>query len=91
MMTHSLRPSRLLAALLVMLASGLALSTPWRASRDKPVNLEADRVTVTMQRRCHVFEGNVALTQGTLVIRTDKLVVTQDGNGYQRGVSHRRS
>ncbi len=88
MMTHSLRPSRLLAALLVMLASGLALNAmAEKADRDKPVNLEADRVTVDDAKKVHVFEGNVVLTQGTLVIRTDKLVVTQDGNGYQRGVA----
>ncbi len=88
MMTHSLRPSRLLTALLVMLASGLALNAmAEKADRDKPVNLEADRVTVDDAKKVHVFEGNVVLTQGTLVIRTDKLVVTQDGNGYQRGVA----
>ncbi len=88
MMTHSLRPSRWLAALLVVLASGLALNAmAEKADRDKPVNLEADRVTVDDAKKVHVFEGNVVLTQGTLVIRTDKLVVTQDGNGYQRGVA----
>jgi lipopolysaccharide export system protein LptA len=71
-----------------MLASGLALNAmAEKADRDKPVNLEADRVTVDDAKKVHVFEGNVVLTQGTLVIRTDKLVVTQDGNGYQRGVA----
>lgn len=58
-----------------------------RADRDKPVNLEADKITVDDVRKTHVFEGNVQLTQGTLIIRTDKLVVTQDANGYQTGVA----
>jgi lipopolysaccharide export system protein LptA len=34
-----------------------------------------------------VFEGNVVLTQGTLVIRTARLVVTQDAEGFQKGVA----
>jgi lipopolysaccharide export system protein LptA len=34
-----------------------------------------------------VFEGSVVLTQGTLVLRTDKLVVTQDADGFQKGVA----
>lgn len=58
-----------------------------RADRDKPVKLEADRVTVDDIKRLHVFEGNVVLTQGTLVIRTAKLVVTQDAEGFQKGVA----
>ncbi len=58
-----------------------------RADRDKPVNLEADRITVDDVKRVHIFEGNVQLIQGTLIIRTEKLVVTQDGEGFQKGVA----
>jgi hypothetical protein len=35
----------------------------------------------------HIFDGNVTLTQGTLVIRGDKLVVKQDAEGFQNGVA----
>ncbi len=58
-----------------------------KADRGKPVNLEADRVTVDEINRVHVFDGNVALTQGTLVIRSDKLVVKQDAEGFKTGVA----
>lgn len=58
-----------------------------RADRDKPVHLEAARVTVDEIKRTHVFEGDVVLAQGTLTIRTAKLVVTQDANGFQKGVA----
>jgi len=58
-----------------------------RADRDKPVNLEADRITVDDIQKVQVFEGNVQLVQGTLVIRTDRLVVTQDAEGFQKGVA----
>lgn len=74
-----------LFVLSLLLAAGNALAE--RADRDKPVHLEAARVTVDDAKRIHVFEGNVVLTQGTLTIRTEKLVVTQDADGFQKGVA----
>ncbi|MCC6878305.1 MAG: lipopolysaccharide transport periplasmic protein LptA, partial [Rhodocyclaceae bacterium] len=58
-----------------------------KADREKPVNLESDRATVDEINRVHVFDGNVTLSQGTLVIRSDKLVVKQDAEGFQNGVA----
>lgn len=58
-----------------------------RADREKPVNLDADKITADDARNLRIFEGNVHLTQGTLLIKADKLVVTQDANGYQTGVA----
>ena len=75
----------LLASLITSLACGTASAE--RADRDKPVHLEAARVTVDDVKRTHVFEGNVVLTQGSLAIRTAKLVVTQDAEGFQKGVA----
>lgn len=75
-------------SLLLFLACCLSLTAnAERADRDKPVNLEADKVTVDDIKRVHVFEGNVVLTQGTIVIRSAKLVVTQDAQGFQKGVA----
>jgi len=34
-----------------------------------------------------IFEGNVVLIQGTLQLRTNRLVVTQDADGFQKGVA----
>lgn len=75
----------ILASLITTLACGNAWAE--RADRDKPVHLEAARVTVDDVKRTHIFEGNVVLSQGTLVIRTAKLVVTQDAEGFQKGVA----
>jgi lipopolysaccharide export system protein LptA len=58
-----------------------------RADRDKPVSLDAAKVTIDDIKRVHIFEGNVVLTQGTLVIKSAKLVVTQDAEGFQKGVA----
>lgn len=83
-MKTNVRPLFLLLAC-SLLAPGLASAE--RADRQKPVNLEAARVTVDDIKRVHVFEGDVVLTQGTLVIRSAKLVVTQDAEGFQKGVA----
>lgn len=69
----------------LMLAAGAARAE--KADQDKPVNIEADRVSVDDAKRIQTFEGNVQLKKGTLVIRAARIVVTQDDNGYQRGVA----
>lgn len=58
-----------------------------KADRDKPVNLEADRINVDDVKKLQTFEGNVTLQQGTLTIRADKIVVSQDADGFQKGVA----
>lgn len=82
------RPLALLlcpTALITLLQAGPALAE--RADRNQPVNIEANKVTVDDRNKVHVFEGNVVLTQGTLTIRGDKVVVTQDAEGFQKGVA----
>ncbi len=58
-----------------------------KADRDKPVNIESDRVTVDDAKQVAVFEGNVVLTQGTLVIRGDRMELRQDKEGFKQGTS----
>lgn len=85
-MTNTLRNLLSAACLALLCATSPALAE--RADREKPVNLEADRITVDDVKKVQVFEGNVQLVQGTLVIRTDRLVVTQDEEGFQKGVAY---
>lgn len=56
--------------------------------RDKPVNLEADTMTVDDVKKVSVYQGGVVLTQGTLAIRADKLVVTEGKDGSHHGTAH---
>ena len=56
-----------------------------RADRNKPINLESDRMRVDDAQRTSVFEGKVVMTQGTLSIRADRVTVRQDKDGYQYG------
>ena len=53
-----------------------------RADRDKPVHIEADRLSVNDLKKESVFEGNVKLTQGTLLLTADRVLVRQDEKGF---------
>lgn len=57
------------------------------ADRDKPIDLEADSVKVDDAKQISTYSGNVILTQGTLIIRADKLVVREDSAGFQHSTS----
>lgn len=58
-----------------------------KADREKPINLEADRVAVDDAKQIATFEGRVVLTQGTLVIRGDRMEVRQDSQGFNTGIT----
>lgn len=58
------------------------------ADRDKPMHLEADQVTMDDARQISTFIGNVRLSQGTLLIRGDKVIVSQDKDGFQHATAY---
>lgn len=55
-----------------------------KADRDKPVNLEADTVTLDDIKKVSVYQGNVVMTQGTLMLRADRVQVTQNAKGLDK-------
>ncbi len=57
------------------------------ADRNKPVHLEAEQVSIDDAKQVSTFTGNVVLTQGTLEIRGDTLVVKQNSEGLQHGTA----
>lgn len=59
-----------------------------KSDREKPVNIEADRMMVDDAKKESVFEGNVVLTQGTMQLRGDRVNVRQDADGFQFGVAY---
>ena len=67
------------------LAAGSALAE--RADLEKPVNIESDSMIADEAKRIATFEGKVVLTQGSLIIRADRIVVRQDGDGFYNGVA----
>ena len=58
-----------------------------KADRDKPINLEGDRLSIDDLNKVQILEGNAVLIQGTMELRTSRLVVTQDADGFQKAVA----
>jgi lipopolysaccharide export system protein LptA len=53
------------------------------ADRNQPINLEADQVLMDDGQQISTFTGNVRLSQGTLLIRGNKIIVMQDKDGFK--------
>jgi lipopolysaccharide export system protein LptA len=58
-----------------------------RADRDKPMQLEANRVTIDDAKKIQILEGDVLITKGTMILKADRVVVTEDQYGFQKGVA----
>lgn len=70
-----------LVALSLFCVAGLAHAET--ADRDKPLHLVSDSMTLDDAKQTSTFEGHVELTQGTLRIVAEKVVVVEDKQGYQ--------
>jgi len=71
-------------------AACLAMSAAWpahaeKADRDKPVQVEADRMHMDDLQKVGVYEGNVILTQGTMMLTAERIEVRQDDRGFAYG------
>jgi lipopolysaccharide export system protein LptA len=80
-------PNLKFVALAAALAVHIAPAHAERADRDKPMHLEADQMSMDDAKQISTFEGHVLLSQGTMSIRADKLVVVQSNDGYAHGVA----
>lgn len=58
-----------------------------KADREKPIEIESDTMIVDDTKNTSTYQGDVILTQGTLIIRADKLVVREDNQGFQHSTS----
>ena len=73
------------AFLIAVFFSQLAISE--EADSDKPIEIEADTMLVEETKNTSTYEGDVILTQGTLVINADKLIIREDRQGFQHSTS----
>jgi len=73
--------------ILAMLLAASSAAFAEKADRDKPIELEADTLTSNDAKKTSTYTGNVVLTQGTLAIRADKLIVREDQSGFQHSSS----
>ena len=58
-----------------------------RADRDKPMQLEANRISIDDAKKIQILEGDVIVIKGTMVLKADKVVITEDKYGFQKGVA----
>lgn len=76
-----------LSSRLPLIALCLALGWPaaWaeRADRDKPMQVEADRMQHDEQKQFSQFIGSVQATKGTMLMRAERMDVQQDAQGRQ--------
>jgi lipopolysaccharide export system protein LptA len=84
-MNNQLLNCVLIISLGLSVASKLAFAES--ADRDKPIELEADSLSVNDAKKTSTYTGNVILTQGTLIIRAAKLIVREDKDGFQHSTS----
>lgn len=77
---------RILTLVLASLFSATAFAE--RADRDKPLQLEADRISIDDAKKIQILEGDVVLIKGTMVLKADRVVVTEDQFGFQKGVAY---
>lgn len=59
-----------------------------RADRNQPIHLEADQVTMDDAHQISTFSGNVRLSQGTLLLSGDKIVVVEDKDGFKHATAY---
>lgn len=76
---------RLVAAAACLAALGAAAE---KADRNQPMTVEADRPgSVDLQRQVVVFNGNVVVRQGTMVVRADRIELRERPDGYRAGTA----
>ena len=74
----------LAAAVAAVLAVNSLPAAAEKADRSKPMTLESDQpCIVSLQKQTSVCSGNVSITQGSLVLRADRLELRETPEGYQ--------
>ena len=58
-----------------------------RADRDKPIQIEANRMSIDDAKKIQILEGDVVVIKGTMVLRADRVVITEDQYGFQKGTA----
>jgi lipopolysaccharide export system protein LptA len=57
-----------------------------KADRSKPMSIEADNPgSVDLQRQVVIFNGNVVISQGTMLLRAERVELRERSDGYREG------
>jgi len=71
----------------IILLSISNVAFPEEADRDKAIEIESDTMTVDDAKSISVYKGDVILTQGTLIIKANELIVREDSQGFQHSTA----
>jgi lipopolysaccharide export system protein LptA len=83
-MPHPFLRSPRLICCAAALAFGIAPALAEKADRNKPMTLESDQpCVVNLLKNTSSCSGNVVITQGTLVLRADRVELRETPDGYQ--------
>lgn len=82
-----LRPNKLPLLLGILLVGQICVAHAEKADRDKPLQIDSDRMSLDNANHVSIFEGKVELTQGTLRVLAEKIVVTEDAAGHKSCVA----
>jgi lipopolysaccharide export system protein LptA len=74
------------AALAALLLVPLAAAAE-KADRDKPLQIEANRMSADDARKVATFEGDVVLTKGTIRMTAARIVVTEGEKGFNHATA----
>ena len=58
-----------------------------KADRDKPMLVEAGKVSIDDAKKIQILEGDVVITKGTMILKADRVVITEDQYGFQKGTA----
>jgi lipopolysaccharide export system protein LptA len=66
------------------LVAGMGAAQAEKADRSKPIVVEADRPsTFDLQRQVTVLNGNAVISQGTMVLRAERIEMRETPDGYR--------
>ena len=58
-----------------------------KADRDKPMMLEASRISIDDAKKIQILEGDVVITKGTLILKAERIIISEDRYGFQKGTA----
>jgi len=81
------RIRRALVPAALLLAGVCSAALAERADRQKPINVESDRMNADDLKQVAVFQGRVVVTQGTFMLCADQVTIREDKEGNQSGTA----
>lgn len=59
-----------------------------RADKDKPMLIEADRVSIDDAQKVQILEGRVIVSKGTMRLEAARVLISENAQGFQKGVAY---